>query len=188
MNPAVRQQILISYSVLAGILAAILVLVVWPALAARAELLASIESSRDVHRRSMESIAESEALADDTSWAIDAASLLSAETDALAAAELQQTIASIIEREGATLISTAYRRETDTLPLVAVPVPVRLRSSVESLPRILAALETHEPRLYIADLAIQSRHRPGRQLQDLTEELDIQLEVRAYMWPAEAAP
>lgn len=188
MNSERRRQIGISYAILGLITLTLILLVVAPPIKRRIELADHMESSRDLYRRARLAIAEGAAAIADESTGIDEALLLHADTDALAAAELQQTIAAIVSAEGASLVSTAFRRTGENNALVEVPVAVRLRSSVESLVAILQAIERNRPRLFVADLSIQSRHSPGRSLRDVQEELDVQFDVIGYLLPAGELP
>jgi hypothetical protein len=56
-----------------------------------------------------------------------------------------------------------------------------LQCSIEALLRILHSLEGHEPVLFIENLVIQSRRRPGRRLAEAREELDVQFDVMGYL-------
>jgi hypothetical protein len=183
-----RRQILISYGILAGAALLALATIILPPIASRMELLASIDASIETYARSIDAMERMAEAASSASMTIDDMLLYHADTDALAAADLQQSIADLVDQHGGSLVSTAHRRNSTESPLKMVPVAVRLRSSVASLVDLLLAIEEHRPRLFVSDLLIQSRHRPGRPLQDVNDELDVQFDVVGYLAPQAGSP
>jgi hypothetical protein len=186
VNADERRQIAASYCILLLLLAVVAAALVMPAFTARADRLTGIQTAREIYQRSNTAIAEAEAILTAGDWAIDEQTLLQADTDALAAAALQQMISGIVDTADAELISMAHRRSEKTLPLIEVPVAVRLTASVAGLTQIFLAIEQSRPVLFVSEVAIQSRHRPGGQLQTLQEELDVQFDVTGFLMPREA--
>ena len=180
-----REHVLVSYGILFTLTAISSFFGLREAIAGRVAFFSQLEQLRSVHARSLQAMESSraarEALARAGDRARGGADFLEAETDALAAADLQNKIKAIVEAEGGTLVSSAFRRASPPLPLTPVSVIVRLRCSVEALARILHSLEQHEPPLFTEDVSIQSRHRPGRPLQDVNDELDVEFSVTGYL-------
>ena len=110
-----------------------------------------------------------------------ARTFLKGETSALAGAELQNLIKRVMEANDGLLVSSEFRQSTEPLPLTPITVVVRARSSIAALQRILLELDSGRPTLFVDRLSIQSRHRPGRVIRELNEELDVDFEVTGYV-------
>ena len=130
MSPSSRQHVAISYIVLVLLVVLVTITVSVPAITARADSMTTIQTAKDVYRRSVDAIANAEMTLALEDWEIDITRLLQAETDALAAAQLQQTVSGIVGDDDAELISMAYRRSEEVLPLIEILVAVRLKTSV----------------------------------------------------------
>lgn len=187
MKPSLmpKQHVAVSFTVLFSLLILISGLALGPPIASRIDFFTRLDALRGIYTRSTTAILTSEATARlFVEWQAKTRTeglTFRAETIALAAAELQNELKVLIERENGVLESSAFRRRTESLPLAPVTVVVRLRCSVEALPLILVRLQVHEPLLFVERLSIQSRHRPGRSLRASAEELDIELDVTAYL-------
>lgn len=179
-----REQVSVSYGILAALLIVGVVLLTRAPIGERVAFFSRLDMQRRLYARSVAVIAEREAIdarqAADTD-ATPLPGLLSGETDALAGADLQNRVKAIIEHEGGVVVSSAFRRRDEELPLVPVTIVVRLQSSVEGLARILFELDHERAALFVENLTIQSRHRAGRPLRDPNEELDVELELTGFL-------
>jgi general secretion pathway protein M len=179
------QQVFVSYSIL-GVLSVGLVFAVFGApVARRIGFSATLEELRSTYARSVGALARSEAVREAVAarYAREDSDrhFYQAETAALAGAQLQNELHTLIQGEGGMLVSSAFRQSSGELSVTPVSVSVRLQCSIEALLRILHSLEGHEPVLFIENLVIQSRRRPGRRLAEAREELDVQFDVMGYL-------
>lgn len=183
-NDAMRKhQVAVSYAMLFAIFALIVALIVSSVAPARLFFFDRLAALRDVYARSSNVIAAVARQAElaEQKPSVPQATYLQGETEALAAADLQNRIKQIVEGEGAVLVSSAFRESGEDLPLTPITVTARMRCSTVALHRILFALESHQPVLFLDRVLIQSRHRPGRPLRDENEELDIDFDVTGYL-------
>lgn len=179
-----REQVLLSYGILAAVLLTAAGFLLVPAAAGRVQFLDELESIRDLHVRSidvLDTAARRLEAADEVQERLPSQTFLAGDTPALAAAELQNRIKRIVEREDALLVSSAFGQRDEDAPVTPIAVSVRARSSVDALYEILAALESAAPLLFVDELAIQSRHRPGRPLRESKDELDLEFRVTGFM-------
>ena len=109
---------------------------------------------------------------------------LAGETDALAAAALQEDVSAKIERSGGTI------RSIQTLPVKTdgdfkkVGIRVQLTAKLGSLARILHALEAGKPYVFIDNLDVKNRRgRKARQAQQDDPELIIRFDLHGYLRP-----
>ncbi len=106
-------------------------------------------------------------------------------TPALAGAELQQKIKTMVEATGGQLLSTQLvlpSGEEARVPKVSVKV--RMIGDTADLLKTLYAVESSRPILFVEDVAVRSaRKRPS----ELSEMLNINLTVVGYMHQGEAA-
>jgi hypothetical protein len=179
-----REHVLVSYAVLGAVLIAAVFAILRTPLAARMAFANDLAEMRPIYSRSFAALARSKAVRselDSRRGNDNAQQFYRAETAALAGASLQNDLRALIEAEGGVLTSTAFRQTTDAAPVTPVGVNVRLHCSVESLLRILHGLEGRQPVLFIENVVIQSRHRPGAQLRFATDELDVEFDVTGYL-------
>src|SRR5690606_26539036 len=157
---------------------------VLPLIGSRLAFFDRLAELRILHARSIRATAEADTLRaaiEQRGQAADEDALfLQGATRALAGAELQDRLKSMIEIEGGILVSTAFGRDSAQLPVEPITVIVRVRSSIEALLRFLYTIEAHQPRLFTENLTIQSRHRTGQPMGSPVEELDVELEVTGY--------
>jgi len=109
-------------------------------------------------------------------------------TPALAAAELQSTIAAIVEANGARIFSS------QTLPVKTdaktpagpneIGVTVQMTASIVPLHLILHAIETHQPYLFVGQLSVRGNQgRTYRPVPGQQPEFVVQATVRGYCPP-----
>jgi general secretion pathway protein M len=185
-----RQHVLASYAILALALASALLVVLGPPIRGRLEFFSALESMRSTYAKSLAALARSEAVSavfDQRRAASDPTpQLFHAATAALAGAELQNQLNSLITAEGGMLLSSAFREPSETQPLTPIAVTIRVRCSVASLLKILHGLENHAPLLFIENLAIQSNQRNSGAARDVGGNLDVELEVLGFLDPPQA--
>ncbi len=189
MNVALqpRQHVLASYGILALALVSALLVVLGPPIRGRLEFFTELGSLRTTYAKSIAALARSEAVStvfDQRRAASDpTAQLFHAATAALAGAELQNQLNSLITAEGGMLLSSAFREPGETQPLTPIAVTIRVRCSVVSLLKILHGLENRSPVLFIENLSIQSNQRNGSAARDLGGNLDVDLDVLGFLDP-----
>ena len=104
---------------------------------------------------------------------------------ALAAADLQQLLSSIVDEAGGILISTQILQEVDGNNLFpAITVKVNLRGSTESLQQILYRIDTSRPQLILDNLRVQKKQFTGAG--DI-DELEIRFDLTAYIYQPEVS-
>jgi general secretion pathway protein M len=172
---------------LAGL--ALVRLLVLPVLAAYGETAASIEQSQTLLQRYRALAAQrprlEEELAAQRKAEVASVAYLEGESDALAAAALQDQVRAIITRAGGELRSTQILPVEAAGPETSVrraSLRLQLAVDVAGLQQLLYELETSEPYLFVDDINI--RERRLRRLRDEEEEapvLDVSLEVSGYM-------
>jgi general secretion pathway protein M len=179
------QHVLASYALLAILGAAVVSAVVATPAARRIGFTAKLDELRSTHARSIAALERNErvrkAVAARQARGDSKREVYQADTAALAGAQLQNELRTLIESEGGMLLSSAFRQSSEPLPLTPVSVSVRMQSSTESLLRILRSLEGRQPALFVDNLVIQGRNRPGRPIKDAREELDVEFDVTGYL-------
>ena len=109
---------------------------------------------------------------------------LVAETDALASAELQGRLRSAVSAHGGSL------RSIQTLPIksdgefLRVSVRVQFTASMAAFHRILYALESEKPFVFVDNLDVRNRRAKRRSgLEDLDPQLMIRFDLSGYLRP-----
>lgn len=180
-----EQHVLVSYSVLAVLVCALLACVVAPPAAQRISFVTKLDDLRSTYARSISALARNDALrrvvTARQTQGDSKQQVYQAETAALAGAQLQNELRTLIEAEGGMLLSSGFRQSSEPLPLTPVSVSVRMQSSTESLLHILRSLEGRDPALFVDNLVVQSRARPGRPIREAREELDVEFDVTGYL-------
>lgn len=105
---------------------------------------------------------------------------------ALAAAELQQRIRSVVEAAGGTLRSTQALPPVEEGNTVKVAVSVTLTADTDNLQKILYDLEGQTPLLFVDNLEVSARENrqrlPGGRMATYTRiQLSVQFEVSGYL-------
>jgi general secretion pathway protein M len=176
-----RRQTLVSYAILAIALSAIVFAALATPIRGRAAFFSSLELQRTTYAKSLAAIARSEAVsarfelrqaASDTTSRI-----FHADTPALAGADLQNQLNSLVAAEGGKVLSSAFRDLTADGSLTPIAVTVRLRCSMEALLRILHGLENRSQVLFVENLTVQARQRADRPQRQEDGDLDVELDV-----------
>lgn len=108
--------------------------------------------------------------------------VLAQESEALAAAALQERVKAIVTSSGGTLSSTQVLPADVVSGFKRIVVSVRMGVSIDALQRVLYALENDLPYLIADDIVILARsggkRRAAAQVQDL---LDVRFNLRGFM-------
>lgn len=115
-----------------------------------------------------------------------AAQYLPQSAPALAAAELQQRIRSVVESAGGTLRSTQALPPVEEGNTVKVTISVTLTGDTGNLEKILYDLEAQTPLLFVDNLEVSARENrqrlPGGRMATYTRiQLSVQFEVSGYL-------
>jgi hypothetical protein len=106
---------------------------------------------------------------------------LKATAASLSAAEIQERVRQFIDTTGARLISVQVGSPRDDGRFRQVTVTVQLNASTPSLRRILLALESAEPSIFVESLMVRAQVPPGYKMQPGFEpEMFIQFEISGY--------
>lgn len=106
---------------------------------------------------------------------------LKATAASLSAAEIQERVRQVIDTTGARLISVQVGSPRDDGRFRQVTVTVQLNASTPSLRRILLALESAEPSIFVESLMVRAQVPPGYKMQPGFEpEMFIQFEISGY--------
>ncbi len=105
---------------------------------------------------------------------------------ALAAAELQQRIRSVVEAAGGTLRSTQALPPVEEGNTVKIAVSVTLTGDTDNLKKILYDLEAQTPLLFVDNLEVSARENrqrlaSGRMATYTRVQLSVQFEVSGYL-------
>jgi general secretion pathway protein M len=164
-------------------------LIVAPLLSAYRDGEARIEQAKDLLQR-YEALAQqrsllTDRLAEQQELAASAAGYLQGPSDALAAAQLQDRVKSVVEAAGGELRSTqilpAEQLEED-LGFRRATLRIHFVGTIEGLEETLFELETGQPYLIIDDVTIrQERVRRRRSEPEAQPMLDVSLELFGYV-------
>ncbi len=114
--------------------------------------------------------------------------VLRADTETLAAADLQQRVKSVVERQGGALVSTQVLETIPEAPFTRIRINVRMLLSVPELQQVLHEIEAQPPYLTVRQLLVTNRQWRGRNQRrknQLREGLDIRMGIVGY-WSREA--
>jgi general secretion pathway protein M len=186
-----KRQAAASYAVLAAVLLAVAFAALATPIRERFAFFSSLDLQRTTYAKSLEALARSETVSAQFELRRAAsdptAQVFHAETAALAGAELQNQLNSLVATEGGMLLTSAFRDSGAEGPLTPIAVTVRLRCSVETLLRILHGIENRSPALFVDNLAVQARHRGGHPQRQEDGDLDVELDV-VGLFDARTAP
>ena len=109
---------------------------------------------------------------------------LKASTASLSAAEVQDRVRQFIESAGGRVISVQMGTPRDEGRFKQVPVTVQANANIMVSRRILHALETNEPYLFVDSLVVRAQVPPGyKPPPGFEPEMFIQIEVSGYAVP-----
>lgn len=103
-------------------------------------------------------------------------------TAALASANMQKRLKSLVDRAGGELISTQQMGETadDLYPSAALRV--RMRAEIEAMTKLLYQLEQGQPMFFLDDLSINARPlRSAAQADSMQGILDVSFTITGYL-------
>ncbi len=110
-------------------------------------------------------------------------------TSALASAELQDVVKSAIESSGGRLISSAPAAHKDDGSYRQVSTTVAMTVNIQSLRKVLYALEDREPYLFVDSLTVRSNMQSGfRPTAGLEPEMYVQMDVSGFAALTENPP
>jgi general secretion pathway protein M len=180
-----QRQTLMSYAILTTAVAALLFMALATPVRARTAFYRASESQQTTYEKSLEALARSEAVSaefEQRSAASDPTTqIFRADTPALAGADLQNQLNSLIAAEGGMVTSSAFREPLESDPLTPVAVTARLRCSMEALVRILHGIENRSPILFVETLVVQSNLRSGQAFRPGDGDLEVELEVVGFL-------
>ena len=114
---------------------------------------------------------------------INRAGFLAEKPRALAAADLQRLLGSLVEETGGNLVSTQVLPEADNGSIFPkVTVKAHLLGSAETLQRLLYRFSSGEPLLFMDNLIVQQRRRDGERARRDTGQLEIRFDVSAFIY------
>ena len=106
---------------------------------------------------------------------------LKASASSLAAAEIQERVRQFVDANGGRLISVQVGQPRDEGRFRQVTVTVQLNASTPVLHKILRAVETAEPYIFVDSLMVRAQVPPGFKVQPGFEpEMFIQLEISGF--------
>ena len=106
----------------------------------------------------------------------------------LAAARMQQFVKEAVEKAGGALVSTQNLAGHETGQLQLIEIRVRMKGDVESLARVLLALEASRPVMTVEDLSIRSRRTVRGRRKNRVEGYSLDANFRVVGYLAEASP
>jgi general secretion pathway protein M len=182
-----RYRVVVSYALLCLIAGALLFAILGPAAAMRCIYGDELVIAREQYARFTSAIADATAAAaelETRAESVDSSAFFTADTNVLAAAELQNQLRTLIgERRGTVasmnVVPTAEEGVFPTIGVTAI-----LQCSIDCLMEMLYAVETQSPALFVDELSVQSLHQPGRVLPTRDVELEIRLTVTGYRYVA----
>lgn len=165
-------------------------LLVWPALSKRAAFHERVDTLRIQQQKFIETAARAPALeaelAELAEHEIDREGFLEDKSHALAAADLQRLLGSLVEETGGSLVSTQVLADTgneDVFP--EITVKVHLLGNTAILQRLLYRFVSGEPVLVMDNLLVQQRrHNDDRRGQDASQ-LEIRFDASAFIYQSD---
>lgn len=187
-----KMQAVASWTILLAMLLAFYIIIIHPAISARfqfkqryEELQFQFSKLGNAESKSHQLQMELDRLrAQET----DKTGFLENKPDALAAADLQNHIKTLIESSEGNLVSTQVvsQKEVDVFPKVTVKV--YLRGSIEALRNVLYQMDSNQPVLIIDNLLIQRRGGSNRRsAQREADQLELRFDVTGFMFESDAS-
>jgi general secretion pathway protein M len=150
-----------------------------------------LATAREQHARFTTAIADATAAAaelETRAESVDLSAFFTADTNVLAAADLQNQLRTLIGARRGTVASMNVVPTTEEGIFPPIGVTAILQCSIDCLMEILYAVETQSPALFVDELSVQSLHQPGRVLPTRDVELEIRLTVTGYRYVAAGGP
>lgn len=114
----------------------------------------------------------------------DGAAYLQGASEALVSADLQNRVKTVVQGNGGVLNSTQILDAASEEGFRRVAVRVRMSGGSEALYKVLYALETERPFLFVDNIDINARSMRAREGQAETIELMVSFDLFGYMRPA----
>jgi len=169
------------------IVGALIFAVLGPAIAMRHDFSEELATAREQQARFTAAIADATAAAaelETRAESVDLSAFFTADTNVLAAADLQNQLRTLIGERRGTVSSMNVVPTTEEGLFPPIGVTAILQCSIDCLMEILYAVETQSPALFVDELSVQSLHQPGRVLPTRDVELEIRLTVTGYRYVA----
>ena len=165
---------------------------VWPALSTRAAFHERLELLQFQQQKFTAAAARAPALEKELETLAgvktDQGGFLEEKPRDLAAADLQQLLASLIEQSGGELISTQVLQEIENESVFPeITVKVYLRGATESLQELVYRLEINRPLLLLDNLLVQKRRLGDPGSRNEADELEIRFDVTAFIYQSDAS-
>lgn len=189
MTPGSLISRVVALSVVAVALAAIVFGIVIPVQGQYEEANRTLARSQQALQRyrmeieGLKSLEERKAALEKAGFAGNA--LLTGTSEALAAAKVQQAVTSAIERHKGTLETLRIAPAEEVNGLTKIAVDVRSKLTTPTLQRVLHALETASPYLFVDALSVARNRRSGQET-TADEALGVRLRIYGF-WDAKAA-
>ena len=160
---------------------------IWPALSSRAAFNDRLDELQFQYRKFTATAAniprlkqELEALA---GLETDQTGFLEEKPRALAAADLQQLLRSLIEETGGSLISTQVMPDAGGERIFPeISVKVHMRANIRSFQQLLHKIHSGQPLLLMDSLLAQKRQRRTTRAQREMEQLEIRFDITAFIY------
>jgi len=111
--------------------------------------------------------------------------VLRADSETLAAADLQQRVKSVVEAQGGSLVSAQVLEPVAETPFTRIRINVRMLLSVPVMQQVLHEIEGQMPYLVVRRLLVTKRNWRGRnrpRLNQRADSLDVRMEISGYWW------
>lgn len=185
------QHCTLSVALLAASLLLLYVILIMPALTGRRDFQERLEQLQFQYGKLSESSAQIEPVTTELkklkNVKTDTSGFLEDKPEALAAADLQKHIKTLIETNGGTLVSTQVvrQKETETKLFPQVAIKVHMRVDMASLQVILYQLASEPTVLLLNDFFIQKRNQRTRRINQRIPELEVRFEIAGFIYRAE---
>lgn len=179
---------LLSVSLALMTVATMIYTVVWPALSARTLLQERMQALQFQGQKfglaTLQTPVLEQELEELAGLDLNQAGFLEHKPPALAAADLQQLLTSLIEEAGGALVSARVLQDTDGNSLFpSVTVKATMHGATESLQKLLYRIDTSPLRLILDNLRVQKRHIGAGN--PALDELEIRFDVTAFIYQPE---
>lgn len=186
-----RRHALLSLGLLLSVIALLFSVLVLPAINGRLEFHNRLSELQFQYAKFQHIVQQSGALQEELAQLqnaqTDQSGFLEEKPEALAAADLQKQIKTLIDTNGGNLISTQVVKsragETGVFP--EVTIKVHMRSDIEALQKLLYQLASSETVLQVDNLLIQKRRQGGgRRARRDANLLEIRFDTTGYIYQA----
>ena len=181
-----------AFGILAGVLMVIYAVLIGPLVAAYSEVNGTIAQSSELLVRYQQVIGQHSALKvrlDKVNTThIQSGFYVPGDTDALAAARLQEIVNARVESNGAQVRSVQILPAKEDGDFRRVGVRIQMTASIGAIARILYAFEAGDTYLFVNNLDVSNRRsrRRARAGQNVDPELLVRLDLTGYVRPVSA--